>query len=217
LRRVTWLLRGSLALNALLGLALARRLRRRVLIKAGQIKAPDHDFAAVARETFAPAEAGSVVLIGDSHVAIGPWLELLTPYRNRGLSGAKIADVRAWIDEVLAADPAHLVLMIGSNDVYFGVPRGESVAAARLLFAHIAEHAKCPVSIVSVPPLPADLRAVRALNAALAELAAEHGFQWVDIVAPLAKLAWTVDGLHLTPTAYQAIGPVIASAVAPTT
>ncbi len=210
-----WLLRGSIALNALLGLALARRLRRRAMIIAGRIRAPEQDFAAVAKAAFAPSGPGRVVFVGDSQVALAPWLELLTNYRNRGLSGAKIADVAAWIDDVLADDPAHLVLMIGTNDVYFGVPRGESLAAARTLLDRIAARSTCPVTVVSVPPLPVGERAARSLNTALAKLVADHRFQWVDIVPTLSAMEWTVDGIHLNAAAYRAVAPVIAAAVAP--
>lgn len=213
MRGVTWLLRASAALNVLFGLALARRLRRRLLIMRGAIAPPDSDFAAAGRQ-FAQLEPGSVVLVGDSHVEHGPWLEVLTPYRNRGISGAKIADVSAWIDDVLAADPAQLMLVIGSNDVYFCESPTKSGEAAKRLFEHIAARTTCPVSVVSIPPLPADKRAVNALNKTLAGLCAQHGFQWVEIGPTLAAMDWTVDGLHLTPEAYRAVGPLLVQALA---
>jgi lysophospholipase L1-like esterase len=207
------MLRASVALNALLGLALARRLRRRAMLRAGLIAAPEHDFAALAKENFAASEPGCTALVGDSQVALGPWLELLTPYRNRGLSGAKIADVASWIDDVLADDPARLVLVIGSNDVYFGVPRAESLAAARGLLDHLADRCTCPVVVVSVPPLTAEKRAARSLNTALAKLVTERGFQWLDIGPTLSAMDWTVDGLHLNAAAYRAIAPALAAAI----
>ena len=212
MRGVKWMLGGSLAINALLGLALARRLRRRVMIARGRIAPPDTDFAA-AGSHFAPCEPGSIALVGDSHVEHGPWLDLLTDFRNRGMSGAKIADVAAWIDGVLAGEPGQLVLMIGSNDVYFCEPHAESVAAAQHLFAQIASAARCPVTVVSIPPLPADRRAQEALNNTLAELCAQHGFQWLDIRPTLAAMDWTVDGLHLTPAAYRAVAPALVEAL----
>lgn len=206
------MLSASVALNGLLGLALARRLRRRALVMRGQLAPPENDFAAAAQR-FTPVERGVVALVGDSHVEHGPWLDVLTRFRNRGISGAKIADVGAWIDDVLAGDPAQLVLMIGSNDVYFCEPFRSSVQAARDLFAHVAATARCPVTVVSIPPLPADKRAVNRLNKALAELAARHGFRWLDIGPTLAAMDWTVDGLHLTPDAYQALAPSLADAL----
>lgn len=207
-----WSLRASLALNALLGVALARRLRRRVLIRRGRIAAPENDFAAAGRR-FAPLDPGTVVLVGDSHVEHGPWLDVLTQFRNRGISGAKIADVAAWIDGVLASRPAQLVLVIGSNDVYFCEPYESSAEAARQLFAKIAAAAACPVTVVSIPPLPADARAVNALNKTLAQLCEKYGFQWVDIRPTLAAMEWTVDGLHLTAEAYRAIAPALRTAL----
>jgi lysophospholipase L1-like esterase len=212
LRGVKWWVRGSVALNALLGLALSRRLRRRVQVQRGVIAAPETDFPNAGKR-FAPLESGAVALVGDSHVEHGPWLEVLTHYRNRGLSGAKIADVSAWIDEVLAGDPAQLVLVIGSNDVFFFEPLKNSAQAAKQLFARIAANARCPVTVVSIPPLPADRRAVNALNKTLAELCRQHGFQWLDIGPTLAAMDWTVDGLHLTPEAYRAVAPLLVEAL----
>jgi lysophospholipase L1-like esterase len=210
---VKWLLRASLGVNVLLGAALARRLRRRILLRAGRIQAPKRDFAALAGASFGPAEPGAVALVGDSQVALAPWLDLLTGYCNRGLSGAKIADVSAWIDRVLADDPAHLVLMIGSNDVYFGVPREESVAAARALLDRIAKRSACDVTVVSVPPIEVDKRAAHELNAALEKLVVERGFRWLDIVATLSAMDWTEDGLHLNPAAYRAVAPALKAAL----
>lgn len=207
-----WLLRGSVALNALFGLALSRRLRRRVQVLRGVITPPENDFAA-ASTRFAPTEPGVIALVGDSHVEHGPWLDVLTEFRNRGLSGAKIADVSAWIDDVLAGDPAQLVLVIGSNDIFFFEPYRNSARAARQLFVRLAANARCPVTVVSIPPLPADRRAVSALNKTLAGLCAEHGFQWLDIGPTLAAMDWTVDGLHLTPEAYRAVAPLLTAAL----
>jgi len=178
----------------------------------GTIAPPESDFAAAGRR-FAPLEPGSTVLVGDSHVEHGPWLDVLTQYRNRGVSGAKIADVSAWIDDVLASRPAQVVLVIGSNDVYFCESPTTSTEAAERLFAHVAANARCPVTVVSIPPLPADMRAVNALNKTLAGLCAQHGFQWVDIGPTLAAMDWTIDGLHLTPDAYRAVGPLLAEAL----
>lgn len=208
-----WLLRFSVALNGLLGLALARRLRRRVMIRTGKIRAPQHDFAALAKQQFAPAEPGCVALVGDSQVALAPWLELLTNYRNRGLPGATIADLGSWIDDVLAAEPAQLVLMIGSNDVHMGVPRADSLADARRLLDHVAERVSCPVTVLSVPPLAVGTRAAHALNAGLEKIVTEHGFQWLDITTTLAGMPWSDDGLHLNAAAYRAVAPALRAAL----
>jgi lysophospholipase L1-like esterase len=105
------------------------------------------------------------------------------------------------------------MLVIGSNDVYFCESPKASAEAAERLFERVAARATCPVSVVSVPPLPADKRAVTALNKTLAGLCAEHGFHWVDIGPTLAAMEWTIDGLHLTPEAYRAIAPLLAQAL----
>jgi lysophospholipase L1-like esterase len=216
-RRVVWFLTASLVVNVLLLVVVGRRLRqqglREVLIRAGARRSMDADFAAFAHRTFAPLEADCVVFVGDSQVARAPLLEMLTPYRNRGIARATISNVFVWIDGVLADQPAHIVLMMGGNDVYFGVPSAESSAAFGRLLDRIAERSGCRVTMLSVPPLPGREPAVNELNAALAKLAAERGHAWVDLVPTLSAMHWTDDGIHLNAAAYRAVAPAIAGAV----
>jgi hypothetical protein len=216
--RVIWFLTASLVLNLLLVVLLGRRLQqqglREVLIRRGLRRPADADFAAAARATFPALEAGSVVFVGDSQVARAPLLDMLTPYRNRGIARATISNVSAWIDGVLAGEPGHIVLMVGGNDVFFEVPLTDSLAAAQQLLDTIAERSGCGVTIVSVPPLPGRDGAVAEMNAALADLAGERGCGWVDLVPTLTAMQWTDDGIHLNAAAYRAVAPALASAVA---
>jgi lysophospholipase L1-like esterase len=187
--------------------------RHEARLRAGRLRAPERDFAALARQTFTGSASGAVAFVGDSQVALSPWPELLGHGCRRGVPGAKIADVRSWIGGVLADGPAQLVLVIGSNDVYFGVAPAHSLAAAAHLLDRIDAGSRCPVTIVSVPPVEVAARRVRALNGGLQWLAGEHGFQWLDIVPTLAAMAWTEDGLHLTEAAYGAVLPSLAAAL----
>lgn len=190
-----------------------RRLRHRLAIRTGRLRPEPQDFAALARERFAPTVPGGVAFIGDSHVALAPWPERPGRCCNRGLAGARIADVRGWIEGVLANQPAHIVLVAGSNDVFFGVPRCNSLAAARDLLDYIATRSTCAVTVVSVPPLAVARRAARALNAGLHAIVQERGFGWLDVVPILSAMDWTEDGLHLNAAAYRAVAPLIAAAV----
>jgi GDSL-like Lipase/Acylhydrolase family len=212
---VVWVLAASLVVNVLLLLLVGRRLRqqglREVLIRAGVRRAGNADFARAAR-LFVASAPGGVVFVGDSQVARAPLLEMLTPFRNRGIARATIANVEAWFDGVLAEDPAHVVLWIGGNDVYFGLPLPESVAAMRRLLDAVARQG-CVATLVSAPPLPGREAAIGELNAALAALAVERGCGWVDLVPTLAEMAWTDDGIHLNAAAYRAVAPSLAAAV----
>jgi lysophospholipase L1-like esterase len=184
-----------------------------VLIRKGLRRPADADFAAAAQATFPPLDADCVVFVGDSQVARAPLLDMLTRYRNRGIARATISNVSAWIDGVLAGEPGHVVLMVGGNDVFFGVPLTESMASANRLLDTIGERQGCGVTMVSVPPLPGREEAVAEINAALAALATERGHGWVDLVPILSVMHWTDDGIHLNAAAYRAVAPALAAAV----
>lgn len=211
---------GSLVLNVLLlggaAWALRRAGGRAVLGRLLPARfAPRPDFAGQARARFVPPSSGAVILLGDSQLERAPLLDLLDlPVRNRAISGARTSDLAEWLDGVLAEQPAQLVLMIGSNDVWQGRPLAESAAALREVFARVAAGAGCPVIVVSVPPLLGRDGAVRRFNEMLAGLAAEFGHRFVDIVTPLAGTQWTDDGLHLNLAAYREVTPLVREKVA---
>jgi lysophospholipase L1-like esterase len=172
------------------------------------------DFAGIARTRFLPGAEGLVTFLGDSQVEYAPLLEMLDlPYRNRGLGHARIANVLDWLDPVLAEHPRHLVVMIGSNDVYFGVPLADSLAAGRRLLDRIAEHTGCAATFLSVPPVSGHEATAAQLNAALSELVTERGYAWLDITPTLSAMAWTDDTLHLNAAAYRAIAPALRAAL----
>jgi len=204
----------SLVLNGLL-LGLAAWSVRRVGLRSLLGRLPGRfaarpDFAAQARARFVPPSSGAVVLLGDSQLEHAPLPDLLgLPVRNRALSGARTTDLATWLAGVLAERPAHVVLMIGSNDVMAGRPVLESAAAVRDVLRRIAGEVGCPVTVVSVPPLPGRDAAVQRLNAALAEVAGEFGHRFVDVATPLAGTSWTDDGLHLNVAAYHRITSLV--------
>lgn len=213
---MVWVLAASLAVNVLLVLVVGRRLRqqgvREVLIRAGLRRAGHDDFAGTARRTFPPAPSGGIAFVGDSQVARAPLLDMLTPYYNRGIARATIADVEAWLDTVLADRPTRVVLMVGSNDVYYGLPVAESLTAMRRLLDKV-EASGCAATLVSAVPLPGRHAAVAELNAGLAALADERGCGWVDVVPTLSAMAWNDDGIHLNAAAYRAVAPLLREAV----
>lgn len=207
---------GSLVLNGLL-LALAAvkvrsvgvahvvdRLRRRPPARP--------DFGELARGRFVDASDGAVIFLGDSQAAQAPVLDMLgLPVRNRAIGGARTSDLLAWIDQVVAERPGHVVLMIGSNDVWFDRPLAESAAALREVLGRLT----CGVTVVSVPPIVGREGAAARLNAAFASVVAECGQRFVDVTETLSALAWTDDTLHLNPAAYRAIAPLLATAATP--
>jgi len=208
---------ASLALN-LTALAYAMRKVRRigprfVLDRLLRRPAARPDFAGMARSKFVRPSSGAVILLGDSQLEWAPVTDLLDlPVRNRAISGARTSDLAAWLELVLAERPAGIVLMIGSNDAWFGRPIDETETALRGVLTRVRDEVGCPVTIVSVPPLVGRLREVAAVNRVLASLAGEFGHRLVDITATLAALPWTDDGLHLNGRAYDAVRPLVREA-----
>lgn len=208
---------GSLALN-LAALAYAVRKVRRigprfVLDRLLRRPAARPDFGGMARRKFVRPSSGAVILLGDSQLEWSPLTDLLDlPVRNRALSGARTSDLAAWLDLVLAERPRRIVLMIGSNDAWFGRPPAESEAALRDVLTRVRDEVGCPVTVVSVPPLAGRAREVAAVNRVLAELAEQFGHRFVDVTATLAGLPWTDDGLHLNGRAYDAVLPLVRAA-----
>lgn len=171
------------------------------------------DFGAIARSKFVRPSDGAVILLGDSQLEWAPITDLLDlPVRNRALSGARTSDLAAWLDQVLAERPSRVVLVIGSNDAWFGRPLAESETALRAVLERVRDEVGCPVTMVSVPPLVGRTRAVSAINRLLAGLADEFGHRFVDINPTLAQLPWSDDGLHLNGRAYEAIRPLVLAA-----
>lgn len=65
--------------------------------------------------------AGDIVLLGDSHTERGgDWSgHLGIPHiKNRGISGDNTDGVMARINEIICAQPAVVILMIGTNDLF---------------------------------------------------------------------------------------------------
>ncbi|NLD95297.1 MAG: hypothetical protein GX639_21825 [Fibrobacter sp.] len=67
---------------------------------------------------YLPPVDGSVLFIGDSHLALHPWNEYANfKYANRAVSGYKISDINL---DVIKGKPKCVVLSIGTNDIQHG-------------------------------------------------------------------------------------------------
>lgn len=165
---------------------------------------------------------GAVAFVGDSLVADFP-VQLLTPIGAplvlRGLPGQTVREVRFRLGETLARRPAVIVFQAGTNDVLQGRPRSAVVADyADLLAASRRAVPEAEIVVLAVPPVaePALGEPVRALNGALADLAAREGASFVDTHASLADGAGALapgmgvaDGVHLTFDAYARIAALL--------
>lgn len=218
MRRASRPLIASMTLNAALLAVVALKVRvmgLQVIAHKLARRPPElPDFAGIAQARFLPGRQGLITFLGDSQVEYAPLLEMFDlPYRNRGLGHARIANLLDWLDLVLDEHPQHLVIMIGSNDVYFGVPLADSLAAAGRVLDRLAAQPGRAATFLSVPPVPGHEAAAAQLNAGLSALVTSRGHTWLDLTPTLSAMTWTDDTLHLNAAAYRAIAPLIAAAI----
>ena len=160
-----------------------------------------------------------LVMLGDSLTDWGDWGRLLgrTDVENLGIAGDTTADVLARLDEVEAARPTQIFVMVGVNDLL----RGESVAAVEARYEQLLVELRrlCPhAAIVVQSLLPVHERklegalkneVVRALNLRLQALAAKHTVAYVHVAAAMEDAhgdldaRYTDDGLHLNDAGYR--------------
>lgn len=154
---------------------------------AAPVNAPDEFLS---RERTA-GDGPVVVVAGASMVRASlsaDWVGLLRDrhgaamqFVNAGVNGHTTADLLARTEhDVIAPDPAAVVVLIGSNDVRDGVPLVESRANLTAVVERVQEATSARIALVSLPPLGEDLdsalnRSVDEYNAMLAAVAVEHG------------------------------------------
>jgi lysophospholipase L1-like esterase len=185
----------------------------------------------VRRELFgvlrSPASSPEVVMVGDSLVHFGEWWELLgRPAANRGISGDRLADVRARLPDVVALRPRSVVLAVGVNDLARGAAP-EEVAAGLADLARGLRDA-LPATRVLVhgllparddPSRPGLEGRIRRVNDLVRPRVEALGLAYVD-PAPLAVASgaldrrFSADGLHLSAAGYARWGELVRQALA---
>lgn len=160
-----------------------------------------------------PPMNGGVAFVGDSITDAGRWADAwpgLT-VRNFGIGGDTTWGLAARADQVVAARPERIFLLIGTNDLANWSRSPEQVAegVAGLLDLWAAELPDTIVFVQSVlPRQPEFHERITELNDRLRDLAAEKGATFVDIhpafVVEGGRIdpAVTLDDLHLTGEGY---------------
>lgn len=226
-------LRASVALNIVLGAALAGLLALRAYNKA-RVPAVDYFTARhlearrdlYERLTLPP---GAVVLVGDSLTERGEWRELCgrADVYNRGISGDTVAGVRERLDPILRSKPRALGLMIGINDLEAGRAPAEVATGIEGVLTEVRSRApETRVVVFSVLPMRDVGRGVgvatekvNELDAAIASACERAGARFVDLrpelTDPDGALAagFTLDGVHLTGAGYERWAAAVSSSL----
>ncbi len=177
-------------------------------------------------DTMAP-RTRTTVLLGDSLTGDGGWSALL-PSRDAGdddattdlgRAGQTTDDVLALLPEVVAADPATVVLSVGTHDLG-RLRRGPelTVRALETILAHLRRDLPAArLVVLSVPPRGREMaERIRVVNIHLRQFApvvrAEHVDLWPVLGFGDGELnpAFTDDRLHLGPDGAAAVREVLA-------
>jgi len=131
-----------------------------------------------------PIRAGETVFLGDSITSDGDWEAAFSHLdsRNRGIAWDTTADVLERLDESLDGPPATVVLMIGTNDLFIGVPHAQTVRNVAHVLDRIAEASPDTRTIVQsvLPRTDRYHPLVAPLNDALSRVCGERGLEFVD-------------------------------------
>jgi len=156
---------------------------------------------------------GEYVFLGDSITRGGFWEEMFpsAPIKGRGVGGDMTRDLLARLDAITSGMPGRIYLMIGTNDLFVGVPRDEILANVRELIERVRrESPATELYVQSVLPRGAEFRErIVDLNTELESLVLTSGGSYIDLYAlfvdPDGSLRddYTNDELHLNGLGYR--------------
>lgn len=158
-----------------------------------------------------PVRAGDTVFLGDSITELGNWEDLFPDarVRNRGIVGDETAGVLARLDQLTAGKPGQVFLMIGTNDLAFGVDENEIVANVEEIVSRISSEAPgTEIFVQSVLPRADGYREqIESLNRKLRSATSGEA-TWIDLYPHFLDVdgsisdIYSVDELHLSGKGY---------------
>jgi lysophospholipase L1-like esterase len=155
---------------------------------------------------------GGVVFLGDSITEGGAWNELFpeASTRNRGIGWDSTAGVLRRLHQVTDARPSKVFLLIGTNDLLYGVEPDVIVKNTLAIVAQIRESSpETVVYVQSILPREASYRAsIESVNRSI-QSAIKSTAEWVDLYPAFideqdGSIAdrFSNDELHLTGEGY---------------
>lgn len=168
-----------------------------------------------------PNQKNEIVFLGNSITEGGKWQELIPnkPVVNRGISGDVTYGVIARMDEILAAKPARIFILIGINDMKRGTPQDVILNNYRKIIRMIKSQSPAtkiyvesilPINKAMLPASYAKLSnpAILEMNNQLKRICVVEKLNYVDLHEVFAgadgelKKELSLDGLHLRSAAY---------------
>jgi lysophospholipase L1-like esterase len=168
-----------------------------------------------------PNQKNEIVFLGNSITEGGKWQELIPNKHvvNRGISGDVTYGVIARMDEVLAAKPARIFILIGINDMKRGTPQEVILNNYRKIIRMVKTQSPAtkiyvesilPVNKAMLPATYAKLSnpAILEINNQLKAICGAEKLNYVNLHEVFAgpdgelKKELSLDGLHLRSAAY---------------
>ena len=231
-------LTAVLFLSLLLNLAVAAWFGVRVYRKGGirylseridlqDVKTPPAPFQVGLRERYKklPHTDGEIDFVGDSLIGDGPWADLFSPVKNRGIGGETTASLLERLDAVIDGRPHKVFLLTGANDLSADVPVAQVIRNLRKVLDRLrAESPKTEVYVISILPVNQtfpkgpvhDNATIRDTNRQLKDLVKDFNHvTFVDASSALSdaegnlRKELSVDGLHLNIEGYLVLGTVL--------
>lgn len=169
-------------------------------------------------------ESDSIVFLGNSLTHMGWWRKLFPNVKtaNQGIGGNTTWMVLARLDPILAKKPKKIFLLIGANDINFGLNDQQiTVIYINIVKKIRTESPDTILYCVSIlpfgakireyfPQVPSDYKSrIRALNKAIAIICLQQDARYLYVHDGLSdggdnlKPEYTKDQLHLEPAGYE--------------
>lgn len=176
-----------------------------------------------------PNTKDEIIFAGDSLIGDGPWSELYSPIKNRGIGGDRTSGLLERLDELIESHPRKIFFLVGTNCLADDIPVAQVIRNYRKILERTrAESPQTQVFIISVLPVNQhfahgpvhDNATIRRLNRGLRDLAEQFpGVKFLDVFDALTdnhgdlRKDLTRDGLHLNIDGYMILGKLFESQV----
>jgi len=164
----------------------------------------------------------TLLLLGDSLIEYGDWNELLPEYLtvNRGMAGETTGELSArlgWEVERVA-DPHHILIMSGTNNLLMGDQSFPAVFVTMLPRLKQLEP-EAGITVISLAPMslpwiPANT--LESVNSVLKETAYQAGCLFLELSSsfhlycrPVGKPCFLTDGVHFSPHGYNVLATAV--------
>lgn len=190
------------------------------VLKEGYIKSPEPwNYVVNRRETFEvlPAQTDCILFIGDSITQRNEWSEMFANPKilNRGIDSDRISWLQERMPNILSNTPSKIFIKIGINDIMDGKPAAQMIEEYEVILKQFKTLEGTQVYVQSCLPVnnsvyahPINNEHVQAFNAALKELVAAYGYEFINLYDHFVtgdnelESGYTRDGVHLNGAGY---------------